>query len=214
MHKECLPENGWKVLGKLKETLEKYQAVMAGGTALALHIGHRMSVDLDFFTNAPFRVEAVISAIRKTGQSFRIMAESEDHLVSEIEGVKFSLFNYEYPFVEKPTSCEGINVAGVLDIAAMKIIAISQRGTKRDFVDMYFILQTVPFHKAAEHMVQRFGKERVNPIVIGKALVYFSDADSNPEPEYIGEAVKWETIKTFFRQHAKQCVLDLKTALN
>ena len=120
----------------------------------------------------------------------------------------------EYPFLEKPTPCEGINIAGVLDIAAMKIIAISQRGTKRDFVDMYFILQGVPFHKVAEHMVRRFGKGRINPIVIGKALVYFSDADSNPGPEYIGEAVEWEVIKTFFRQHAKQFVLDLKTALD
>jgi hypothetical protein len=212
MHRACLPGNGWKVLDSLKDTLVRYQAVMAGGTALALHIGHRMSVDLDFFTTAPFRVESLVSAIRKTGQSFRILAESEDHLVADIGGVKFSLFRYEYPFIERPSAYSGINVAGVLDIAAMKIIAISQRGAKRDFVDLYFILQSIPFHKVAEHMVRRFGKERINPIVTGKALVYFSDADSNPEPEYIGKKVKWETIKTFFRQHVKQFVLDLGIA--
>lgn len=140
------------------------------------------------------------------------MAESGDHLVADIEGVKFSLFLYEYPFIERPTAYNEINVAGVLDIAAMKVIAISQRGAKRDFVDLYFILQNIPFHKVTEHMVRRFGKKRINPIVTGKALVYFSDADSDPEPEYAGKKVKWETIKTFFKQHVKQFVLDLGIA--
>ena len=62
-------------------------------------------------------------------------------------------------------------------------------------------------------MVQRFGKERVNPVLIGKALSYFADADSNPEPEYI-KKVKWEKIKTFFKQHARQLSLDLRSALD
>ena len=62
-------------------------------------------------------------------------------------------------------------------------------------------------------MVRRFGKERVNPVLIGKALAYFADAGSNPEPEYIKIKVKWEKIKTFFKQHAKQFVLDLINAL-
>jgi predicted nucleotidyltransferase component of viral defense system len=212
MHRACLPGNGWKVLGSLKDMLMRNQAIMAGGTALALHIGHRISVDLDFFTTEPFRVESLVSAIMKTGQSFHLMAESEDHLVADIEGVKFSLFRYEYPFIERPSAYRGIQVAGVLDIAAMKIIAISQRGAKRDFVDLYFILQDIPFHKVAEHMVLRFGKKRLNPIVTGKALVYFSDADADPEPEYIGKKVTWETIKTFFRQHVKQFVLDLRAS--
>lgn len=214
MHRECLTKEGWEVLATLKPILLKHEAVLAGGTALALQIGHRMSLDLDFFTTKVFNSEPIISAIRKTGQSFRILAEEEGHIVMDIEGVKFSLFHYAYPFLDKPARYQGINIAGILDIAAMKIIAVSQRGTKRDFVDMYFILQNIPFHKVAEHMVRRFGKERVNPVLIGKALAYFADADSNPEPEYIKIMVKWEKIKTFFKQHAKQFVLDLINALD
>lgn len=104
-------------------------------------------------------------------------------------------------------------VAGILDIASMKVIAISQRGTKRDFIDLYVILQEVPFHKIAEHMINRFGKERINPLHIGKSLVYFSDAESNPEPEYVkGKEIKWDKIKKFFKGHAKQFVLDLDIA--
>ena len=213
MHRECFTKKGWEVLATLKPILLKHEAVLAGGTALALQIGHRISLDLDFFTTSTFDVESVISAIRATGQSFRVLAEGEGHIVMDIEGVKFSLFHYDYPFLDKPVHHQGVNIASILDISGMKIIAISQRGTKRDFVDMYFILQNIPFYKVAEHMVQRFGKERVNPILIGKALTYFADADSNPEPEYI-KKVKWEKIKTFFKQHAKQFTLDLRSALD
>ncbi len=80
----------------------------------------------------------------------------------------------------------------------MKVIAISQRGTKRDFVDLFFILQDLPFHKVAEHMVKRFGKERINPIHLGKSLVYFSDAESNPEPEHIKGKEYAGIISKFF----------------
>jgi len=67
-------------------------------------------------------------------------------------------------------------------------------------------------HLVAEHMVRRFGRERINPVVTGKALVCFTDADSDPEPEYIGKKIEWGTIKTFFRQHVKQFVIDLGIA--
>lgn len=95
----------------------------------------------------------------------------------------------------------------------MKIIAINQRGTRRDFIDLYCILQEVPFHKVSGHMVKRFGKERINPVNIGKSLVYFSDAESEPEPQYLkGKTVRWETVKKFFKQHVRQMVLDIDIA--
>jgi predicted nucleotidyltransferase component of viral defense system len=214
MHKECFPERGWKVLLKLKNLFIKYKAMLAGGTALAFHIGHRISNDLDFFTGVSFNLEAIITGIKKTGYSFRIISEGEGYLIVEVEEIKISIFKYDYPFLEKPVKYEGIPVAGILDIASMKVIAISQRGTKRDFIDLYFILQEIPFHKLANHMVRRFGKERVNPVHIGKSLVYFSDAESNPEPEYIkGKEVNWDRVEIFFRLHVKQFVLDLDTAV-
>jgi predicted nucleotidyltransferase component of viral defense system len=214
MHKECFPERGWKVLRNVKGVFSPYRAILAGGTALAIQIGHRTSVDLDFFTPEALKIEPLISRIRKTARSFRILSEGEEHLTSEIEGIKVSLFRYEYPFLQKPLLLEGVRIAGLLDIAAMKVIAINQRGTKRDFIDLYFILQTVPFHTIAEHMVKRFGKERISPVHIGKSLVYFSDAESNPEPDFLmGKAVRWEAVKKFFRQHVRQIVLDLDSAV-
>jgi hypothetical protein len=214
MHKECFPDQGWQVVAKLKRIIDKYEAVLAGGTALALQTGHRLSHDLDFFTEKKFTPDALISMLKKAGLSYRVVAEGEGSLVAEVEGKKVSFFSYDYRFLEKPVTYEGLPLAGLLDIADMKVIAISQRGTKRDFVDLYVILQLMPFHKIADHMVKRFGRQRISPVHIGKSLAYFSDADSDPEPSYIkGRTIKWETIKKFFKTHVKQFVLDLDAAV-
>ncbi|HWR59529.1 MAG TPA: nucleotidyl transferase AbiEii/AbiGii toxin family protein [Thermodesulfovibrionales bacterium] len=202
------------MLKSLKGMLNKYHAVLAGGTALALQIGHRISEDLDFFTTKGFRAESMISEIRKTGHPFRIISEGEGSLVADVAGIKVSFLKYDYPFLEKPALIDGIQVASVLDIAAMKVIAVSQRGTRRDFIDLFCIIQDMPFYKIAEHMVRRFGKERINPVHIGKSLVYFADAESNPEPLYIkSKSVKWDYVQEFFRHHVKQFVIDLDVAV-
>ena len=92
-------------------------------------------------------------------------------------------------------------------------VGFQVRGAKRDFVDLYAILQEIPFHQVARHTVLRFGKERINPVQTGKSLVYFADADTNPDPAYRkGMELDWEDIKKFFRGHVKQFVLDLEAA--
>jgi hypothetical protein len=215
VHKECLPRKGWEVFDKLGGLFAQYNAILAGGTALALHLGHRVSRDLDFFTERTFQVESVIAGIRNRSRQFQIMSEGETYLVADVENIKVSLFGYPYPFLDKAIIYKGTRIAGILDIAAMKVIAIGQRGTKRDFVDLYYVLQEIPFHKIAGHMILRFGKARINPVHTGKSLVYFPDAESNPDPEYRkGKETDWERIKQFFKLHVKQFVLDIGSAMS
>lgn len=167
-----------------------------------------------FLTPDEFNIESIISEIRKTGNSFGVISEGEGYLITSIDGIKVSIFKYDYPFIEKTLSYKGIQIAAIADIAAMIVIALSQRGVKREFVGLYVILQNMPFLKIAENMVKKFGIERVNPVHIGKSLVYFSDAEFNLDPEYIkGENIKWKSIKVFFKEHVKQFVLDLNTAV-
>jgi len=143
----------------------------------------------------------------------QILAEEEGSLTLEIEGVKASFLRYEYPFIDKIVELDQTRMAGLLDIAAMKVIAIIQRVAKRDFIDLYTILQEIPFHKLAGHKIKRFGKEKVNPVHLGKSLVYFMDADTNPEPAYRkGMGLSWENVRKFFRTHVKQFVFDLEAA--
>ena len=127
-------------------------------------------------------------------------------------GIKVSFFRYAYPFIEETTPFHGIRLADVVDIASMKVIAISQRGAKRDFVDLWFILQTIPFWKIVENMTARFGKDRINPVNIGKSLVYFNDAEEDPEPKYPGKVKpEWKAVKKFFIGHVRQMTLDMET---
>jgi len=108
----------------------------------------------------------------------------------------------------RPVSAKSLEFIG-----AMKVVAIAQRGTKRDFVDLYCILQDIPFWKIAERMALFFGKERINPVLFGKALVYFADAEADPEPRYLGStAPKWADMKKFFRSQVRQMVFDLQAA--
>ncbi|HTP64561.1 MAG TPA: nucleotidyl transferase AbiEii/AbiGii toxin family protein [Geobacteraceae bacterium] len=194
--------------------MAKFHGTLAGGTALALQIGHRISHDLDFFTVKDFSVDAAIVAVKKSGLPFRVTSEGDGRLNAEIDGIKVSLFRYDHPFVEKPLVVDGIQISGILDIAAMKVIAISQRGLKRDFVDLFYILREKAFQAIAELMVRRYGAERVPVVHIGKSLVYFADADGNPEPAYIeGRAAEWEEVKKFFRQHVRQFVFELDLAV-
>lgn len=206
-------DKGWLVLQKVTSTVNKSEAILAGGTALAIQLGHRVSYDLDFFTNKKINVENIIRELNSNFKEIKIMSEDEDTLVADLEGIKFSIFHFPYKFIDDIVEFREIRLAGILDIASMKIIAITQRGVKRDFVDLYQILTKTPFYKVAETLVSKYGSNRINPILIGKALVYFTDAESDPEPNYKSKnSTDWSKIKKFFKTHVKQFVLDIDQA--
>jgi hypothetical protein len=210
MQDKCFSEKGWLIAEKVAPLVNQYDAVLAGGTALALHLGHRVSVDLDFFSAMTFSVDKLLFELSRLELPMKILDQSNSHLVATIDGVKFSLFNYPYPFKAEPVKYRGLLIAGVLDIASMKIIAISQRGTKRDFVDLYCILQQTPIGSIAANMAERYGRERINSIHIGKSLVYFGDAESDYDPEYLTDReMDWEKIKYYFKRHCKSLVYAL-----
>ncbi|MBI3606135.1 MAG: nucleotidyl transferase AbiEii/AbiGii toxin family protein [Nitrospirae bacterium] len=198
---------------KLVKTMRAHKCVLAGGTGLALQLGHRISVDLDFFTEKTFSTEKVFQEMRRLDLSPRVLEESDGSLTVTIDGTKVSMFSYPYPFIEEMKDADGVPVAGVIDIASMKIIAVSQRGAKRDFFDLYFILQDIPFWKISENMVNRFGHNRINPVHIGKSLVFFNDADADPDPRLLCKnQPAWEKVKKLFIKNVQQMVLDMERA--
>jgi len=209
MHTECLAPAALKILKLLKGPVGAHQFVLAGGTAIALHLGHRKSVDFAFSTERTFSTDKVFQDIKRLGLEVKTLQEEKGTLTITADGVKISLFHYPYPLLEIKADLNGIPVAGLIDIASMKLLAITQRGAKRDFVDLYFILQDIPFAKVGGNMIKRFGTDRINPLVIGKSLVYFNDAESDPEPDYLGKKKDWKVIKKFFADHVQQFALDL-----
>lgn len=210
MHPECLQPEAARLLPMVASALQRYSPVLAGGTALALHVGHRVSVDFDFFTGNEFDPAAVVQAVQATSADVQVLKLELGTAVMIADGVKVSLFQYPYSFSEPTERFSGAMVTGIVDIAGMKLIAIMQRGARRDFVDLYTVLRTTPFRVVAHNAIQRFGTTLIEPVIIGKALAWFADADAQPDPLYLGKPLQWSAIKHFFRSSVPQFVLDLE----
>lgn len=186
---------------KQRELWEKLAGVesigrfyLAGGTAIALHLNHRESIDLDFFSSRSFQLEKLKSALGRCGP-LSVVQEEAGTLHLQISGVKTSFLLYRYPQLAKTTVVEGINVAQLTDIVPMKLVAISQRGAKKDFIDLHAILQSGWSLEAMfEVLEKKFVGVRYNRMHILKSLTYFNDADSDPMPKMKAPA-DWGTIK-------------------
>lgn len=175
--------------------IEKFY--LAGGTAVALYFNHRRSDDLDFFSEKSFRSPTLIKHLKKVG-SFKTSKIDEDTLVGELNRIKISFFSLPYKLLEPPLKNKNLRVAAPLDLALMKILAISDRGTKRDFIDLYLLSKNVkPLDELLLLFQKKFGKYDFNIQHIIKSLAYFDDADTGEMPEmYID--IKWREVKSFF----------------
>lgn len=190
------------LLGK-SQLLDK--AYLVGGSGLALQLGHRISVDLDFFTSEEFEPKEVARQLQKL-DNFKLEGRSLGTIWGRLEGIRFSLFLYKYPVLFPFKKIYGINVSDLRDIAAMKIEAIATRGTRRDFIDLYFICQGgIPLKKILSFYDRKFGKLALNIVHIQKSLIYFLDAESEEMPKTL-KPVTWEEIKRYFEQEVKKMI--------
>ncbi len=175
---------------------------LAGGTASALYLGHRISVDLDFFGLESFDVEELAWRLADLGR-FRLESFAPDTLLGFFEDVRISFFRYRYPLVDEPVTVLDTLVVGLGDLAAMKIEAIGQRGSRRDFIDLYFICRSrMTLAEALEWHRRKFAGLNINVMHLIRALVYFEDAEADPMPEML-RLVSWPDVRRFFEQETQ-----------
>lgn len=172
---------------------------LVGGTALALQIGHRISIDLDFFGKVSFD-EIDINKIFKNFDSITSLKKSKNINIFEINGIKVDFVNYSYPWLEEERYEDNIRLAKIKDIAAMKIAAITGRGSKKDFIDLYFLLKKYDLKKIISFFEEKYFD--ANPILALKSLSYFEDADKEPDCNMIIPTT-WETAKSEIRNKVK-----------
>lgn len=172
---------------------------LAGGTALALHLGHRISGDLDFFTEKLFDESLLVQKLSIIG-NFQLEKKSEQSVIGVLNGVKISFLGYGYPLLSPLKNISKTNIASIIDIACMKIDAISSRGAKRDFIDLFFAIKGgLSFEEILKAFEQKYSSINYNMMHIKKSLVYFDDAESDPMPQML-KPVSWEEIKLFFQK--------------
>ena len=132
-----ISKNTRVVLGKIRALVKKENFYLAGGTALSLWYGHRESVDLDFFRYKSFDPEKLRSKI----SLFKVTKIAENTLYGDLNDVSVSFFSFPYKNLAEFGEYKGFKIASKLDIALMKLNAIAKRSTKKDFVDLYFLLK-------------------------------------------------------------------------
>jgi hypothetical protein len=195
-HPKALSAVQKTALQKLGSVMTHRQFYLAGGTALALYLGHRHSVDLDWFTENPI-VDPMRLAreIRDEGISFKTGAMDRGTLYGTVSGIRVSFLEYRYPLLKPPVRLPefGCLMASLEDIACMKLSAIAQRGSKKDFVDVYALgLQYVPLQNMLRLYQKKFTVQDIAHVFYG--LAYFDDADTERMPRMLLD-VDWKTIK-------------------
>lgn len=178
---------------------------LTGGTALALQIGHRESEDLDFFSETTFEPELIQRELETIG-SLESVEISKGTLNCFVDNVKLQFLYYPYPTLEPKVEWGNISISSKLDIACTKLITISARGSKKDFVDMYFLLGEYNLSFLLAKLKEKYPKTDYNETHILKSLLYFLDADHQPGPR-MHKDINWERVKEKIVKAVKQ--LDL-----
>lgn len=202
MHSEVVSQQTKRVLEKVGQSELAPHFYLAGGTALALQIGHRQSIDLDWFSGHDFSNAQIKNSLSGLGV-FELTNEAEGTIEGVMDQVRVSFFRYRYDLLFPLLGFEKIKLADERDIAAMKIDAISSRGSKKDFIDLYFLLEKYSLKELIEFFEKKYRDIKYNKLHILKSLVYFDDAENEPSPAML-KIVKWETVRETIKRKANE----------
>jgi Nucleotidyl transferase AbiEii toxin, Type IV TA system len=164
---------------------------IVGGTGLALQIGHRMSDDIDLFGDIEDGHQTILDELKKLGTISILKRTSNIHIFL-INEVKVDIVNYSYPWLKPAIIKQNIKMADIEDIAAMKMGAITGHGTKKDFIDLYFLLQKFTLDEMLHLYEKKFNDGSI--FLVLKSLCYFEDAESDPMPKMFKE-ISWDNVK-------------------
>lgn len=201
-----LPQTQRRALDRLKTVPLMARFYLAGGTAVAVHLGHRISRDLDFFSSRPdVDLEAVKESVRYAFDDAETVAQTDTAVQLLCDGAPIDFVRYPYPpLCAVEETSDGIAVAALLDLATMKLAALSRRGLRRDFWDLREIVLRggVPLEEACRAYRRRYGVAEADLYHVLRSLTWFEDAERDPAfPAGLTEPA-WSDIKAFFLRAA------------
>lgn len=202
MHQEVVSQETMNVWRKIAVSGLAENFYLAGGTALAIRLGHRRSIDLDFFSDKDWTSDEIKGELAGLGK-FEVVSETTGTLHGLLDSVRLSFFCYRYALLFPPAPFGGLNLADQRDIAAMKISAISSRGSKKDFIDLFFLLKKYPLRDLFSFFEKKFQGINYNKLHLIKSLTYFDEAEEEPMPIMI-EKIKWEEVKKIIQDEANK----------
>ncbi len=180
------------------ELLKRIQAVpefselrLVGGTALALQIGHRKSIDLDLFGKIKHDEFTIVERLNKLG-NVTVLKKSENINIYTINNIKVEIVNYPFDWLKNAVIEDTICLADIEDIAAMKLAAVTNRGTKKDFIDIFYLLKRYSLTELLDLYQKKFHGGSIFLVI--KSLAYFEDAEAEAMPHMCLDT-PWETVK-------------------
>jgi hypothetical protein len=166
------------VLADLQEKTAAEGFALAGGTSLALRLGHRLSVDLDFFTASAFTPQSLTDLLGYGPEA--VTGQADGTLQLRINGVKVEFIRHPYPKLADDDRIQGVTMWSIQDIAAMKLNAISNRGSKKDFYDLAALLGQFPLPSLIGYYQKKYRPASLMMLI--RSLAWFDDADAEPDP--------------------------------
>jgi predicted nucleotidyltransferase component of viral defense system len=204
-HSEVLTTVQTRVLRQLSPIMSSLHFYLGGGTALAIHLGHRHSVDLDWFTEDRISDPLLLAQeVQEKGAAFVTAQVERGTLHGTIFRVRVSFLEYRYRLLEAPVSWSevGCLLASLDDLAAMKLAAVAQRGAKKDFVDVYALgLRYRPLRELLQLYQRKYSLDDIAHVLYG--LAYFDDADRERMPRVLWPT-SWRTIKRTIQQWVRE----------
>ena len=165
---------------------------LVGGTSLALQMGHRKSIDLDLFSHQPFDAESILETLRLNYQ-VQPLTVTNTICIAVVEGIKVDLVHFRYPFAFPLLETDGVRLADKRDIAPMKLDAVTKRGSKKDFYDMYYLFEEFTPQQILDWYNKMFQHSTSFHVI--RSLTYFEDAELTEEPFIFDEKLSWEKVK-------------------
>jgi len=203
---ELAPEQH-RALGRLRPLAERFGLYLAGGTALAFHLHHRQSLDVDLFSVEPaLDLEQVRRSLVQDVSGAEIDSLTDATLRCRVEGVPVDLVSYPYRLLTPAgAGPDGIPVAGLMDLAAMKLSAVSRRGIRRDFWDLFemFEREKPSLSEALDAYRRRFGLAEADLYHVLRSLTYFEDAEADQLLPLGLSEDKWQRIKLSIAARAR-----------
>lgn len=188
---DAVPESVRLLLLDLAPRRALAEFALGGGTSLALRFGHRLSIDLDFFTVDEFSPELVLTELGLKNAT--IVARATNSLTLDTGGIKLDLLRHAYPTLREVERIEGISLVSLPDLAAMKLNAIANRGSKKDFYDVAELLG----HFSIQEMIGFFAAKYpdTDPFTVIRSLAWFDDAEMDPDPVSL-KGMTWQEVKS------------------
>jgi len=207
MHAEVMPPAQQGLLRRLGPLAARRGFYLGGGTAVAIHLGHRRSVDLDWFTGEPLTEPLrLAAALREAGVPVAVEAVEAGTLHGEADGVRLSFLEYRYPLVHPPVEWApfGCSLASLEDLACMKLSAVAGRGARKDFLDLYALgRRHLSLPRMLDLYQRKFQTADVGHVLF--SLTYFDDAEVEAMPEMLWD-LDWQdvrrTIEGWVREYA------------